>query len=221
MRNKDKPWFDDQYRHAFGLKQEAHLRWTRYRAQVNWEEFVRCQVRANGTYSEAKRQFSDKNGDVLMNVQSPHKWWSTLKSAVFGSSSSLPPLISEGGGLVCDWVGKADLLSDHFDSKQSRETVDLPLTCHPSPSLTTFTFRSSEVRRLLLDLDPYGSTDPFGMFPLFLKRTVIVMAPRFSVGFFCDLFVWVVSQLAGDRLMSPQFRKVHRPLLLPITEQFP
>ena len=102
-----------------------------------------------------------------MNVQSPHKWWSTLKSAVFGSSSSLPALVSEGGGLVCDSIGKADLLSDHFDSKQSREAVNLPLTCQPSPSLTTFAFRSSEVRRLLLDLDPYGGTDPLGMFPLF------------------------------------------------------
>ena len=73
-------------------------------------------MRANETYSEAKRQFSDRNRDVLMNVQYPQKWWSTLKSAVFGSSSSLPPLVSEGGGLVCELVGKADLLSDHFDS---------------------------------------------------------------------------------------------------------
>ena len=80
----------------------------------------------------------------------------------------MPPLVSEGGGLVCESVGKADLLSDHFDSKQSREAVDLPLTCHPSPNLTTtFAFRSSEVRRLFLDLDPYGGTDPLGMFPLF------------------------------------------------------
>ena len=86
-----------------------------------------------------------------MNVQSPHKWWSTLKSAVFGSSSSLPPLVGPDGGLVCESVGKADLLSDHFDSKQSRESVDLLVTCHPSPSLITFAFRSSEVKRLLLD----------------------------------------------------------------------
>ena len=54
-----------------------------------------------------------------MNVLSPHKWWSTLKSAVFGTSSSLAPHVNEGGGLVCETVGKADLLSDHFDSKQS------------------------------------------------------------------------------------------------------
>ena len=44
-------------------------------------------MRADETYSEANRQFSDRNRDVLMNVQSPYKWWSTLKSVVFGSSS--------------------------------------------------------------------------------------------------------------------------------------
>ena len=64
----------------------------------------------------------------------------------------MPPLVSEGGGLVCESVGKADLLSNHFESKQSRDAVDLPLACHPSISLTTFAFRSSEVKRLLLDL---------------------------------------------------------------------
>ena len=78
---------------------------------------------------------------------------------------------------MCESVGKAYLLSDHFDSKQSREAVELPLTCHPSPSLTTFAFRSYEVRRLFLDLDLYGGTDPLGMIPLFLKRTADVMAP--------------------------------------------
>ena len=98
VHDKVKFWFDNQCRHAFGLK--AHLRWTRDRSQVNWEEFVRYQMRANETYSEAKRQFSDRNRDVLVNVQSPHKWWSTFNSAVFGSSSSLPPLVSDGGGLV-------------------------------------------------------------------------------------------------------------------------
>ena len=97
------------------------------------------------------RQFSVRSRDVPMNAQCPHKWWSTLKSAVFGSSSdsSLPPLIGAGGGLVCESVGKADMLSAHFDGTQSRDPVDLPFTCHPSPSLTTFAFRSREVKRLL------------------------------------------------------------------------
>ena len=56
----------------------------------------------------------------------------------------MPPLVSEGGGLVCESVGKADLLLDHFDSELSREAVDLPLACRPSLSLTPL--RSGLVR---------------------------------------------------------------------------
>ena len=165
--HKDKPCFYEQCRHAFTLKQKAHLWLTRDRSQVNWEEFVCCQVGAKETYSEVKHQFSDRNRDVLINIQFNYQWWSTLKSAVFGLGSSLPPLVSEGGGQVYELVGKADLLSDHFESKQSREADDLPLTCHLSPCLTTYAFRSSEVRHLLLDLDPYGGTDPLGVFSFF------------------------------------------------------
>ena len=177
VRNKDKPWFDDQCRHAFGLKQEAHLLWTSDRSRVSWEEFAHCQVRADETYSEAKRQFSARNRDVLMNAQSSRKWWSTLKSAVFGLSSSLPSLVGGGGGLVCESVGKADLLSDRFYGKLSRESVDLPLTPHLSPSLTSFAFRSSEVRGLLLDL--WGS-DPVCMFLFFLRELLMFWPPVFA-----------------------------------------
>ena len=73
VRNKDKPWFDDQCKHAFGLKQEAHIRWVIF--------------------------------------------------------------------------------------------------------LTSFAFTSSEVRRLLLDLHPYGGSDTLGMFHLFLKITADVLPP--------------------------------------------
>ena len=72
---------------------------------------------------------------------------------------------------------KADLLSDHLDSKQSRESVDRPFTYHPSPSLTTFGFGSSEGRNSLLDLGPYGGTDPLGTFSIFHKLTADIMAP--------------------------------------------
>ena len=74
-----------------------------------------------------------------MNAQCPHQWWSILKSAVFGSSSdsSLPPLIGAGGGLVCESVGKAEMLSAHFDGKQSRDPVDQPSTTPVSLTLTS------------------------------------------------------------------------------------
>ena len=153
-----------------------------------------------------------------MNVHSPHKWWSTLKSAVFGSSWSLPPLVSEGGGVVYESVGKADLKLNHFDSKQSRMAVDLPPTCHLFPSLTTFAFRLSEVRRLLLDLDPYGGTDQFGMLTVFLKRTDVT-APRLSVVFRRRVSLGSFPACWRQANVTP-IQKVHRPHQLPITDHF-
>ena len=61
VRNKDQPCSDNQCKRPFGLKQKAHLRWTRDLSRVYWEEFVCCQVESNETYLEAKRQFSDRN----------------------------------------------------------------------------------------------------------------------------------------------------------------
>ena len=167
---------------AFRPKHEAHLRWARDRSLVNWEEFVRSQVRANETYSQAKRQFSVRNRDILMNAQSPHKWGSTLMSAEFGMSSSLPPLVGGGGGVVCVcwqcWFAHGS-----FWRQALKGVCWLAATCHKSPRLTTFAFRSSEVSRLLLDLDIYEGYDPFCMLPLFLKRTADVLSFRLSVVF--------------------------------------
>ena len=130
------------------------------------------------------------------------------------------PLVGGGGGLVCKSVGKADLLSDHFDSKQSRESVALRLICHPSPSLTTFSSRSSEVRCLLLDLDPHSGTDPLDMFSHFLKRTADVMASHLIVVFF--RLVHLGSFLACWRQANvTKIPNVHHPLLLSITDWFP
>ena len=68
-----------------------------------------------------------------------------LSIAMFGISSTFHSLVAGGwggGGLVCQSVGKADLLSDHFDGKQSWKSVDLPITYHPSPSLITSAIKS-------------------------------------------------------------------------------
>ena len=38
--NKDKPWTDDQCRHAFGLKHEAHLRWALIAIGLTWKSLL-------------------------------------------------------------------------------------------------------------------------------------------------------------------------------------
>ena len=180
VRNKDKPWFDDQCRDAFCLKQEAHHWWTHDRFRVNWEEFVRCQVRANETNSEAKHQFSARNRDVLMNAQSPHKWWSILKSAVSGMSSSLPPLVGGGGGLVCESVGKGDLLSDYLMASSPGSLLIcclLTIRLRDLPPLPSGRERSGIPCKTWTIM---GALTQWVCFLFFHKRTADALAPRLS-----------------------------------------
>ena len=185
VRNKDKHWFDDQCRHAFGHKQEAKLRWTLDRSRVNWEEFVHCQVRANETYLEAKRQFSARNRDVLMNAQSPHKWWSTLKSACSVWLEFITVTACWWSEVV-DWCASrlANMICSRIILMASSPGSllvcgSLAIRLRDFPPLLSGRVRSL----LLLDLDPCGGSDQLGMFPLFLKRTADVLAPRLSVVF--------------------------------------
>ena len=136
-----------------------------------------------------------------MNAQCLYKWWSTLKSAVFESSSSLPPLLDKGDALVCDSVGKADYCQP-ISIAISPGIRYLSPTCHPPESRTSFVFRSMDVRRLLLDQaigyvytfaeDILNSSPCLGVVYLRLRRLGSFLA-------------------AGDWLMSLQFRKVHSP----------
>ena len=53
---------------------------------------------------------------LLTNTPNPRKWRSTVKTAVFGASFSLPPLLDEGGKLVWSASEKAVLFSAHLDA---------------------------------------------------------------------------------------------------------
>ena len=119
----------------------------------------------------------------------------------------MPRFVGRDGGLVYESVGKADLLSNHFDSKQSGMSVDLPLTWHPSSRLTTFAFRLGEVTRLLLDLYTYAGTDTcIGYVSCFSIENSSCSGPppRLSVVFWCLVRLGSFPR-AGDRPMSPLF----------------
>ena len=91
-------------------------------------------------------------------------------------------LLLVGGGLVWESIVKAEMLSAHFDGNQPCYPIDLPSTCHPSPSLTTFASRALEARRHLLDLGSFSGTDR-SVFFFFLKWTADALAPNLTMGF--------------------------------------
>ena len=76
------------------------------------------------------------------------------------------------------------------------------------------------MRRLLLDFDPYGGTDPLGLFPIFPKSTADVMAPRLRVVFWLLVCLDSFPACWRQANVSP-LPKGHRPLLLQTTDRFP
>ena len=179
-REGDAAWFDGDCRRAFESKQSAYHRWCSNCSAVNWDLFCQARGTANRLYAAAKARYSADCRRNLDDCASVNAWWSTLKGHVFGAESDIPPLCSPGGALVSDLAGKAELLSTWFDSKQSRDIVELSQTCHPRPAFCGIAFRAREVERHLLDLDPNGGVDPSGCFPMFFRKTASVLTPKLS-----------------------------------------
>ena len=182
-RSHDKAWFNDRCRQAYRDKHTAYNLWSVNRSRLCWENYVVMRNMANNVYKEAEAQYNAHLKEVLTGATQPHTWWSALKCSLFGVEPSIPPLLKSDGSITFYPLDKANILADSFNSKQSREDIQLPQSCHPFPSFNTFAFRSAEIKFLLSNLDEYGGTDPNGLFPLILKRLSSQLAPKLAVIF--------------------------------------
>ena len=102
-----------------------------------------------------------------------------MKTALFGVDVAVTPLLRPNGSFAHCPKEKAALFADVFDGKQSSDSLTMPQSCFPEAELT-FAFRSGEVRKLLLELYPYGGSGPNGLFPLFFVKTANYLAPSIS-----------------------------------------
>ena len=84
----------------------------------------------------------------------PDNWWSTLKTFLFGFNSFLPPIRTDDGSVTYD-----PFLSD--------QEYNVPPTCFPKPKFTYFSFKLSEIKYYLKELNPYGGLDHHNIFPRF------------------------------------------------------
>ena len=121
MRNKNKPWFKYYSRRAFELKQEARIGGLVIALALTG---MRLSINRGGLM---KSMPSLGVSDVLMNSQCPHKGWPILKPAVFGSSSSLPPL---DGGLAVWCVCRLDRRIDCRPIVIA-SSLGIQCICHP------------------------------------------------------------------------------------------
>ena len=160
-------------------KQEAYQLWRRNRSVITWNNCVNLRNGAQETYDAAEKEYNDSVRDTLIGTTNSHKWWSTLKTALFGMDVVVPPILRPDGSLAHCPKGKAALFADVFDSKHSNDSLTMPQSCFPEAELT-FAFRSGEVKKLLLELDPYGGAGPDGIFPRFFIKTANYLTAKIS-----------------------------------------
>ena len=123
----DEPWFNRECRTAFERKQLAQCQWVRSRSRADWMEFKLVQRYANTCHCAARVRFSQRCRNKLQFASSVHARWVTLKESVFGVDSFILPFRGVGGELVSGPALNAELLSEHFESKQSHDSVALLL----------------------------------------------------------------------------------------------
>ena len=176
---KDKAWFNEDCKWANLAKQEAYQLWRRNRSDITWNNYVNLRNAAQETYAAAEKEYNGGVRDILIGTTNSHKWWSTLKTALFGVDVAVPPMLRPDGSLAHCPKEMAALFADVFD-KQSNDNLTKPQSCFPEAELTTFAFRSGEVKKLLLEPDPYGGAGTDGIFPLFFIKTANYLAPKIS-----------------------------------------
>ena len=151
FRNRDKAWFNDECKRAYQEKQEAYHLWRRNRSELTWDNYIRLQAVAQRVYASAEKEYNDNIKDDLLGTSQPNKWWSTLKSALFGIDTTVPALLKPDGSLTHDPKEKATLFADVFDGKQSNEKLTIPQTCFPESILTDLAFWSRAIKNFGLE----------------------------------------------------------------------
>ena len=63
------------------------------RCRLYWEEHRVTRRHAQHVYVVAEQTFNERSRVLLMNAPNSRKWWFTVKTAVSGVSSIVPPLL--------------------------------------------------------------------------------------------------------------------------------
>ena len=118
FRIKDKAWFNEDCKRANLARQEAYQLWRGNRSAITWNNYVNLRNAAQETYAAAEKEYNDGVRDTFIGTTNSHKWWSTLKTALFGVDVAVPPLLRPDGSLTHCHKEKPALFADVFDSEQ-------------------------------------------------------------------------------------------------------
>ncbi|XP_068704053.1 uncharacterized protein [Montipora foliosa] len=217
----DLPWMDNELRLLLKKKDDARSKFKRKHSSSTEATFIELRRSAKEMLMRKKKEHAEKLKASIS--ENPKRFWSYIKSST--SDRPSPNFLRDGHKLVTDIRDRANILNKFFSSvfnpaSTASPTLSAPPSSGVGEKLDSIELTASEVREVLLSLDPNKACGPDNIPGSLLKNTAAEIAPSLCKIFNLSLSHGVVPVLWKRANVTPVSKRTSR-LWQRIIDRFP
>ena len=199
---------DNELRLLLKKKDDSRSKFKRKHLSSIEAKFIELRRSAKEMLMRKKKEHAEKLKASIS--ENPKRFWSYIKSST--SDRPSPNFLRDGHKLVTDIRDRANILNKFFSSVFNPASTALPTLSAPPSSgvgekLDSIELTASEVREVLLSLDPNKACGPDNIPGSLLKSTAAEIAPSLCKIFNLSLSRGVVTVLWKRANVTPVFKK--------------
>ncbi|XP_068697553.1 uncharacterized protein [Montipora foliosa] len=203
----DLPWMDNELRLLLKKKDDARSKFKRKHSSSTEAKFIELRRSAKEMLMRKKKEHAEKLKASIS--ENPRRFWSYIKSST--SDRPSPNFLIDGHKLVTDIRDRANILNKFFSSvfnptSTASPTLSAPPSSGVGEKLDSIELTASEVREVLLSLDPSKACGPDNIPGSLLKNTAAEIAPSLCKIFNLSLSHGVVPVLWKRANVTPVFK---------------
>ena len=204
----DLPWMDNELRLLLKKKDDPRSKFKRKHSSSTEAKFIELRRFAKEMLMRKKMEHAGKLKASIS--ENPKRFWFYIKSTT--SDRPSPNFLRDGHKLVTDIQDGANILNKFFSSVFNPASTASPtLSALPfsgvGEKLDSIELTASEVREVLLSLDPNKASGPDNIPGSLLKNTAAEIAPSLCKIFNLSLSHGVVPVLWKRANVTPVFKK--------------
>ena len=209
FRVNDKPWFNAECKLAYHEKHEAYHLWRSNHSEFLWQNFTEFRSQAQNVYEWADRAYNEGVEEIMLSSSDNYKWWSTLKSSLFGMDPIMPPFLKPDGAASYCPNGKTELLAEVLESKQRGESLLLPQSCFLSLSCVQWPSDLEKLKLFSWSLTFMVALTTMGYCLFFYKRLRILLLLRLLQFSASWLDLQVFDLFGGQEILLHNLKDFH------------
>ena len=209
---KHKPWITREIISMIHRRDRAHTNWKQTKSAQQHQKFKLLRSQCQNRIRNAQQNYLDTIFNLEENnIQSNKRFWTFIKSKK-KDSCSVAPLRTEGGVLISDAIGKANILNNQYASVFTKDNVgDVPSKgISTSPTLPDIIITEKGVLKMLKKLNPNKAAGPDKISPRVLKELAEPVCRPLTTLFQHSINTGTVPRQWKTACVSPVFKKGDR-----------